>query len=82
MSTVASTASSLIFATSRSIAKSYPRLEASRSKATRSFGKQYPPYPRPAFRNAGPMRESAPMTSVTASTSALAFSHRRARAFA
>ena len=47
-----------------------------------SFGRQYPPYPMPARRKAAPIRGSAPMISVTPSTSAPASSDTRAIAFA
>ena len=55
---------------------------ASRSNASRSFGKQNPPYPKPALRNARPILGSDPMTSAIATTSAPVRSQIKASPFA
>ena len=81
-STAASMASSLIRVISRRRAKSYPSWAARRSNAWMSLGKQYPPYPNPASRNALPIRGSEPMMSATDTTSAPARSHTLASALA
>ena len=50
--------------------KLYPEFAASCLSASESFGKQEPPKPMPARRNAGPMRRSNPMPCATVTTSA------------
>src|SRR3569833_2214683 len=50
-------------------------------QALRSFGKQLPPKPAPAYRNLGPMRTSEPMPLRTSSMSQPRISHRFDRSF-
>ena len=67
--------SSLTSMTEVSSWKWYPELPASCLSAETSLGKQVPPKPMPACRNAGPMRRSSPMPSATTATSAPTSSH-------
>ncbi len=71
----------LILCTSLSNPKLYPSSSAIVSNAETSLGKQLPPHPMPAFRNALPIRLSIPMPSVTWSMLAPESSHMRATAF-
>ena len=47
---------------------SQPLLAATEESASKSFGKQDPPQPRPALRKAGPIRRSRPTIRATSST--------------
>ena len=64
--------------TARSVRSSQPSPAAVWIRASVSFGKHEPPYPRPALRNAAPIRGSRPIPFTTWVTSPPASSQRLA----
>lgn len=68
----------LMASAAQSSEASQPRFSPIRASAWRSLGRQKPPKPMPARKNAGPIRESRPMPRVTVATSAPVASQRSA----